>query len=184
MTTTAVSSISNPYSYLNQLEGVQNTTEPTSTSPTTVAPAATTDTTNTTQTSAPSNAALSTLTPEILSLLQDGSGNDSLDSLLGDNTASSNTSITTLLDSLYTGAAQAAITQAQNNTTGSGTATTGTGTTTTTSNQTLTGAALVDDVVSALTQASIAYNNSNLQNAQNILSANSYGPDGITPITA
>ena len=42
----------------------------------------------------------------------------------------------------------------------------------------------MQSLINAQTQASIAYNQTLVQNAQNVASANAYGPDGVTKLVS
>lgn len=173
-----VSSVTSvPYfSYLNQLQGIGDTA---------ANPPASQTSTSSTSTAKAGQAALASLlsnpsafSPEVLGLLQSNTG-AGVDSLLGQSSIGTTNPLTGLLDSLYSSSASAAVTQAADNVTNANTSGgTGSGTATSTS-----GASLISNLVNSYTQASVSYNNTNLQNSQNTVSANSFGPDGVTPLT-
>jgi hypothetical protein len=115
---------------------------------------------------------------EALTLLQPSdSGNfDEVTSLLGGTGTS--TGVTNLLSDVYANSAAAALTQAQYNAGG----------TTAIAASSASGASAkpaftsAQNLINAQTQASVAYNQTVLQNAQSVLTNNNYGPDGVTPI--
>jgi hypothetical protein len=169
------------FSYANQLSGVTSTP----------APAATTDTssgTDSSQTGAAASTAATAassdasslassllggaaggFTPEVLSLLQQNSSGsfDPVTSLLGG--TSTNNGLTSLLSNLYTSASAATQQQAQ--------------TDGTTQKQISTPqASPVQALIDAQTQASSAYSQTQLTNAQSVVDANSYGANGVSPL--
>jgi hypothetical protein len=167
-----VSSVGNtPYSYLSQLQ----VNKPAATTAATTTPAATTGS----STSSAQSLVSSLLNngngfaPEALSLLQQNSSGsfDPITSLLGG--TGTNDALTNLYANLFSTSTSATIAQAKAN--GATQANTKTAATQTGSAQTL---------INGLTKATIAYNQTSLQNAANVLKANSYGPDGVTPLVA
>jgi len=179
----SVASTPQYYSYLGNVLGVQNTSQPPATSPAVVTPAKSTSSTNNNPSSPNSPSAVSQLlgggagsfAPEILSLLQNnsqGGGFDPVASLLGG--TSTYNPFTTVLSNLYGSSAAASITQTKDNTTPPAPAST---------TAQPTGASLINSLINTSTQASVAYNNANLQNVSSVVTANSYQADGVTPIT-
>lgn len=170
------------YSYLNVLHGVQNGITPPSTSSTQVTPSSSSSSTNNNANNANSQASQTVadllgggtggFSSEVLSLLQGGDGGsfDPTASLL--NGPQSNNALTGLLANLYTNAAGAAFTEAQNSPSAAKPPTKPSG-----------GSALIDSLISSALKTSIANNNTNLQNSLSVVNANSYQADGITPIT-
>lgn len=166
------------FSYLNQLKGIgDSAATPTPSNSTTTS----TGNSSSTSHAQAGQAALASLlsnptafSPEVLGLLQSNTASG-IGSLLGEPGMGSTNALTGLLDNLYSSAASAAVTKA------AGSAATGTSSSTT--SHTATGGNLVNSLISATTQASISYNTTNLQNAKNTVAANSYGPDGTTPLT-
>jgi hypothetical protein len=170
-----VSSVaSSPIAFLNQIQGVK-TTPVAATQNTSSGSGASTPTTPTVSSNAATNAqSLATsllnngnaFTPEVLSLLQQNSSGsfDPVTSLLGG--TSTNNALTSLYTNLYDSITNASVTQAQNENTPQATAV-------------VNGA---QALINAQTQASVAYNQTNQQNAQAVIDANSYGPNGVTKL--
>lgn len=161
------------YSYINQFQGVQNTSNPPSTSPTHITPATSTSPSNNNTSSNASALKSNNLTSEILSLLQgnnSGSVNPTL-SLLGGGATSNDNLLAAQMANLYSSAANASITQTKNNATPI----------VPPANAPATGAALIDNLLSSLSQASVAYNHTIQQNVQNAI--NSYTPNSVPPLT-
>lgn len=169
-----VSSVTSaPYSYLNQLLGASTTTA-TSTSgasTATTVPATSTASsgsgTSTAQSLVSSLLSGGAFSSEALSLLQqDSSGSfDPISTLLGG--TSTNDPLTSEYANLYATVESAALQQAKTDNTSA-----------------VTPASTIDNLVNTQTQASIAYNQTLQQNVANILTANSYGPDGVTPLVS
>lgn len=171
------------FSYANLLSGVSSTpatdtsaSDASAATPATSQPATTPATTS--ATSDASGIASSLLggsagafTPEVLSLLQQNSSGsfDPVTSLLG-GTSTSN-ALTGLLSNLYASASTATLQQAQ--------------TDGTTDKQTSAPTASpVQSLINAQVQASTAYSQTQLTNAQAVLNANSYDANGVAPLVA
>jgi len=168
------------YSYLNQLQGVADTigapvTPTKSTTPPATSSASSTSSQNNTAASLVSSLLNggNSFSPEILSLLQqNSSGNfDPITSLLGG--TSTNDPLTSILANLYAGGVASSLTQAQDNSAQQ-----------TADTKAVAATSPVQNLVNASAQASLAYNQTILQNAQNIINANSYQADGVTPLVA
>ena len=172
-----VSSVSSSpyYSYLNQLQG-------------TTASSTSAKDASSTSSSSSSSAAQSLVSSlldngkgfssEALSLLQQNSTGsfDPITTLLGG--TGTNDALTSLYSNLYDGVTAAALTQAQENSIASKTSSTASTSPTSTTASSNTAQSLID----SQTQASIAYNQTLVQNAQSAAAANAYGPDGVTKL--
>jgi hypothetical protein len=164
-----VSSVSNLgyYSYLSVLQGGNGATSAPQ------APVAPTPSATAAATTAATQEVSSLLNggnsfaPEVLSLLQQNSSGsfDPITSLLGG--TSTNNALTSIYANLYAGASAAALTQVKND---AAPATTPT--------------SPVQSLINASAKASVAYNQTNLQNSQSVVNNNSYQADGVTPLVA
>jgi len=175
MTSSAVGSLSSLpyYSYLNTLQGSSAAATPGSTSSGSGSSTAGTSATATSQSLVSSLLGNSNAySSEALSLLQENSSGsfDPITTLLGG--TGTNDALTSEYAGLYASAVSASLAQAQ---------TDGTEQEATTA-QTTSSTDPVFNLINGQTQASIAYNQTIQQNAQSVLSANSYGPDGVTPL--
>jgi hypothetical protein len=120
---------------------------------------------------------------EVLSLLQENSSGsfDPITSLLGG--TSTNNGLTSIYSNLFASSLAATLQLAQTNGTSDAASATATAATTTVSSgsgaaATSTNADPVQALINSYTQASISYNNTIQQNAQNVIDANSYNADG------
>ena len=168
------------YSYLNQIQGVNNTTTPPATAPAKVTPVVTTQTPNTADTQSQAADTVSKLlggagggfSTAILSLLQSNSNGsfDPVGTLLGG--TSTNNKFTPILTNLYNSVSDAVITKAKN-----------TAIVPSSNKPNITnGSGLIDNLIQQQLTASVAYNTNNLQAGLKVINTNSYQADGITPI--
>lgn len=168
-----VSSITSaPYfSYLNQLQGIQDS----SVTPTASSSAPSSNTASQTVASDEVSSLLgsSGFAPEVLSLLQENSAGsfDPITSLLGG--TSTNDPLTSIYANLFASSEAASLQTAQTHATQIASETASAATT-----------SPVQSLINNLTTASVAYNNTITQNAQNVINANSYKADGITSLVA
>lgn len=165
-----VTSVTNtPYSYLSQLQGAPAASPAASSggSGASATPAANEAANSQTLVSSLLGNGATAFTPEILSLLQPGSGGnfDPISTLFGG--AANNNALTKLYSDLYSTAASASVQTAKDNNPAS----------------VASGAANpVQNLIAAQAKASLAYNQTLLQSAQAASSANSSGAGGVTPL--
>ncbi len=167
---------STPYfSYLNQLNGSQGTgaggvPATGSASPQTAAAATLASSSGSSGVSALLGGGTGNFSSEILSLLQqNGTGSfDPITTLLGG--TSTYNPLTSIFANLFASTAAASLAQAQTD-----------GTAQAKANKAI---SPVQNLVNGFSQAAIAYNKTLIQNSQNIVKANSYQADGITPLVA
>ncbi len=164
------------YSYLSQLQGSTDTVpsaNSTAVTPTSTAGTSPATTSQSLVSSLLSGSTSGNFSSEILSLLQQNSTGsfDPITTLLGG--TSTNDGLTSIFANLFASSTASTLTQAQDNGTAQKDATTA-----------ATQISSSQNLINQLTQASIAYNQTNLQNIQNVVAANSYDADGVTPLVS